>query len=209
MLAEDLMAERLFGGLPQPEGATLLGEKGTKPAPEQSTAEQASQALYAKEIKDDSLAPVAADIAEIRSTPERRMYSAQSTLRDAIPDQEFANVKGLDDKVGQAAVRELREMAADFDFGTNEIRTLRDRAAFVAKSAPTTEAQREAAVEALNREFGQRATQALRDARALLQRDPRAANLIEAMGLGDDPEVVVLVAKAAQSQRMAGKLKGR
>lgn len=220
MPSEDQMAERLFGSPPpQAEGSTLMGgaelgapesEKAEQRAEQAShTEEQAAQSLYGKEAEDETLAPVSAEVAELREMPERRMYSAQVTLREAIPDQEFANVEGIDEKAGNKAVRELRELAADLDFGPREIQTLRARAAFVSTSKPDVSMQREAAVDALNREFGQGAKQALRDARAMLQRDPRTAKVIEAMGLGDDPEVVLLVARAARSQRAAGKLKGK
>ena len=186
-----------------PEQAGGNEEEQTKPR----TQEELAAAIYGPKDDGEPLDPVPEEVAALRDDPLRRMYPAQVNLQEAIPDQLFTSVEGVEEQAGRKVARELREMAADLDLGRGEVQTLRSRAAFVHEHKPDPAAQREAAVEALNREFGNGAKQALRDARALLQRDPRTAKIIEAMGVGDDPQVVLMIARAARQQRVAGKFK--
>ena len=187
-----------------PEQTSGNEEEQTKPR----TQEELAAAIYGPKDDGEPLDPVPEEVAALRDDPLRRMYPAQVSLQEAIPDQLFTSAEGVDAQAGRKVARELREMAADLTLGRGEVQTLRSRAAFVHEHKPDPAAQREAAVEALNREFGNGAKQALRDARALLQRDPRTAKIIEAMGVGDDPQVVLMIARAARQQRVAGKFKG-
>lgn len=204
------LAAALYGAPAAPEQAAATEETGgneeeqTKPR----TQEELAAAMYGPKDDGEPLDPVPEEVAALRDDPLRRMYPAQVSLQEAIPDQLFTSAEGVDAQAGRKVARELREMAADLTLGRGEVQTLRSRAAFVHEHKPDPAAQREAAVEALNREFGNGAKQALRDARALLQRDPRTAKIIEAMGVGDDPQVVLMIARAARQQRVAGKFKG-
>lgn len=204
------LAAALYGAQAVPDQAAAMEQTGgneeeqTKPR----TQEELATAIYGPKDDGEALDPVPEEVAVLRDDPLRRMYPAQVSLQEAIPDQLFTSAEGIDPQAGRKTARELREMAADLTLGRGEVQTLRSRAAFVHEHKPDPAAQRDAAVEALNREFGNGAKQALRDARALLQRDPRTAKIIEAMGVGDDPQVVLMIARAARQQRVAGKFKG-
>lgn len=220
----DEMAERLFGATaPKPEAPTtatdpaarLFGGPDAGPAPDVPhrlhTEEEMQAILYPEPEKPAPLAEVPPEVQELRDLPERRMFSAQEMLSDAVPEptDEQCEAQGVDPEVARRGVVELREMFADLDLGKLDVRDLRTRAETLRDTPVDTIAQREGAVEALNREFGNGAYRAWMDARALVARDPRVGKMIEAMGLGDDAETIVLLAKKARSQRVAGKLKTR
>lgn len=218
------MAERLFGATaPKPEAkpvesvndpaARLFGGPDTELAKDephrQHTAKEMQAILYPEPEKPAPLAEVPPEVQELRDLPERRMFDAQSMLRDVVQEltDEQCEAEGIDPADARQATVELREMAADLDLGALDVRALRTRAETLRSTPMEAIAQREAAVDALNREFGSGAKQALRDARALVARDARVARTIEAIGLGDDAETIVMLAKKARSQRVAGKLK--
>lgn len=219
------MAERLYPSTPKPEAkpaepvndpaARLFGGPDTEPAQDEPhrphTDAEMQATLYPEPEKPAPLAEVPPEVQELRDLPERRMFDAQSMLRDVVPEltDEQCEAEGIDPAVARQGAIELREMAADLDLGVLDVRTLRTRAETLRSTPMETIPQREAAVDALNREFGSGAKQALRDARALVARDPRVARAVEAMGLGDDAETIVMLAKKARSQRVAGKLKTR
>lgn len=221
----DVMAERLYPSTPKPAvkpaapvndpAARLFGGPDTKPVKDEPhrmhTDEEMQAILYPEPEKPAPLVEVPSDVQELRGLPERRMFDAQSILRDAVPEltAEQCEAEGIDPAVARQGAIELREMAADLDLGVLDIRSLRTRAETLRSTPVETITQRAAAVDALNREFGTGAKQALRDARALVARDPRVARAVEAMGLGDDAETIVMLAKKARSQRVAGKLKTR
>lgn len=188
--------------------APVLRPPSDEPA-QQRTFEQIAEDHYQKDAEPVQLDPVPPEVQELRDDIARRMYSAQDTLREAIPEapDEFCEAQDVDPKEERKARAEVREMCADLDLGPSEVQSLRQRAERLRETPTDVITQREAAVDALNREFGQGAKQAWRDARALVARDPRVAQLIEAMGLGDDPDTVLLLARKARSQRLAGKLK--
>lgn len=69
------------------------------------------------------------------------------------------------------------------------------------------EAWREEVVTRLNAEFGHGAKQALRDARALIAKDPRWIQMIDRRDAGDHPETVIFFARLAKQARSSGRLK--
>lgn len=209
MLDEASAASRLFGDT-EPASETTPNLVVPEATPQINdgtprTDEQIQEKLFSSEEDDEPLIEVPPEVQAIRNRQDRKMFSAQQTLREAISESDFTIPDGTDPKQVTRAVRELRELAADMDFGPREITFIRDRAAAIKASPQDPASQQAAAIEALEREFGSDAAQALNDARALLLRDPRAANLIGSMNLGNDPEMVVLIAKTARSQRAAGK----
>lgn len=113
---EEELGEALYGrtGTMRPEKTAdsertvATAEQATPTKPR--TTEELGEALYAKEIEDEALDPVSQEVAELRDEPARRMYSAQISLRDAIPEHEFVNAEGVGEKAGRKAVRELREL---------------------------------------------------------------------------------------------------
>lgn len=226
---ESTIAAVMFDAPPPPEpaitltGATpvadpaarLFGGPDTEPAPtearEPSTEAEQAAALYPEAEKPAPLADLPLEVKELRDLPERRMFSAQETFSEAIPDlsDEVCKEQGADPAVMRQGAVEVREIAADLDLGIPEVQTLRQRAGQLSESPVEAITQRESAVEALNREFGNGAYQAWQDARALVARDPRVGKVIEAMGLGDDADTIVMLARKARSQRAAGKFKAR
>lgn len=220
----DEMAERMFGATaPKPEAPTtakdpaarLFGGPDAEPAPEEPrrprTDEELQAVLYPEPEKPAPLADVPPEVQELRDLPERRMFDAQSMLRDAVPELsvEQCEEHGLDPDAMRQGTAEVREIAVDLDLGALDVRDIRTRAERLRAEPVDTITQREGAVEALNREFGNGAYQAWLDARALVARDPRVGKVIETLGLGDDADTIVMLARKAHSQRAAGKLKGR
>lgn len=206
------LGEAMYG---KPQTATPPAQQDATSEPaKQRTPEELAEAAYPKPPEPVQLDPVPAEVQELRDDVARRMYSAQNTFRDAIPEADEAQraelaAQGITPEAGRKAMAELREIAADLDLSPADVAKVRQRATLVRETQPDAIAQREAAVDALNREFGNDAKQAWRDARALVARDPRVGRMIESMGLGDDPEVVVMIARIARQQRVAGKLKTR
>lgn len=203
MMAEATAAEIMFGSNPAP--AAPAQDEPHRP----HTEKEMQAILYPEPEKPTPLAELPPEIQDLRGLPERRMFDAQSMLRDVVQEltDEQCEAEGIDPAVARQATAEVREVAADLDLGALDVRALRTRVETLRSTPVETITQRESAVEALNREFGNGAKQALRDARALVARDGRVGKLVEAMGLGDDAETIVMLAKKARSQRVAGKLK--
>lgn len=210
---ESEIAERLFAK-PEPPAVSSPAPASTPtetpPADERAplTEQEAAENLFgekAQELPEPNLPPGIKELRE--SDEERRMFSPQGTFAETLPDSMLAEVPDLDDKTKAAAVHEFRELAADLDLSPIDVRGLIDRASLLGKEAPDPSAQQDEAVAALNAAFGDSAYQAWQDARALVARDPRVGQIIDALGLGDDPQTVMLLAHAARRQRTAGKLK--
>lgn len=137
--------------------------------------------------------------------PERRLYPDSTAFGSVVPDDMFAGAD-LPPEKRQAAVKELRGMLADTGLSPAEAQQLLNRSAHVRADGKNDEQRRKETRMELSREFGD-AKQALADAEKLLARDPRFAKFIRVRGLGNDAEAVKLLARAARSQRFAGKLK--
>lgn len=158
---------------------------------------------------------IKADRAERDKDPGHKLFGG-SVFNAALPDTLFDAAEAesgsegappLTPEVKRAVVGELRLMAADLHLEAADVKAIQQRAAIVRTSPVSAENQQRDCVTRLNEAFGQDATQALRDARALIARDPRAGKLIDALNLGDDPATVLIYARAARRARAAGKLK--
>lgn len=205
MFDESRAAEVMFGG--STEQAAPPAQPAPEPPPVQErTEEEVAETLFGDKTQPVQFDPVSEEVRALRDDPNRRMFSPQETLRSALPDATEAP-EGFDLATTNKAMAEAREIAADLDLGPADINVLRTRAGQIQATAPSQESQVEASIVALNARFGSDATQALRDARLLLQRDPRAARLIEGAGLGNDPQTVVMLAERARAQIAAGKLR--
>lgn len=137
--------------------------------------------------------------------PARRIYSTTG-FEAIVPDDHFAGA----DMQGDArlsAAKELRNMLADTGLAPAEVSGLFNRSHLVREAGKSAEAQRKETRQELKRVFGDAADDALLDARRLIGRDPRFSRWIEKQGLGNDVETIVQFAKAARSQRAAGRLK--
>lgn len=212
-------AELLFGDTApksEPAGNTML-DGSTSPAGttqnsqpggqvEGKTMEQHAESLFGGKDAAPEFMPVSDEVKAIRESADRRMFDAQTTYRDALPDDVFKSDQHSAEDSAKAA-REVREIAADLDLGPDEFKGLYQRAIDL-RVEPLPEADQVAeAINALNARFGNSAKQALRDARLLIERDIRMAKIIEGWGLGNDPHTIVTLAEKARSQIAAGKLK--
>lgn len=142
----------------------------------------------------------------------RKLYSPQQTYSGVIPDDMFEQhgtvPEGVSQEVQAAIIHEYREMAADTGLSNDDVRLLKDRTLALRDNPVPPEQQQAEARLRLAAEFGADGVEkALKDANALLNRDPRVRNLLQGWGLGDDPDTVVLVARAAARQRAQGRLK--
>lgn len=143
---------------------------------------------------------------------ERRMYSAQQTYSSVIPDDMFEQhgtvPDGMPLEVQTAIIQEYREIAADTGLSNDDVQLLKDRTLALRANPIPPDQQQAAARERLVAAFGPDGVEgALKGANALLNRDPRVRALLHGWGLGDDPETVVLVARAAARERARGRLK--
>jgi len=151
-------------------------------------------------------AGIPADVLKARSSdPARRLYA--DTLVDALPDDEF-QVEGVAPDAQIALASETRALAQDMSMQPADIDLVRTALRSVQAEPPTDEARvanRESAVEMLNRTYGDQATEVVNLARRFLQDDPRRAALLAPAG--DDPKVIARVVELALQARRAGRLR--
>lgn len=180
-------------------------------ATETKTPEEQAEALYGPKEEETAPVEIPPEIAKLRAEDSARtMYSPQSVFAEVIHDNIFAQAEDahtIDQKHIKATIKEMREIACDLGLSAHDAALLRDRAAALSREPVEAGKQIDVAVDMLNRTFGREAKQALNDARKLVARDFRVGRLIESLGLGNDPETVVTLARAARSQRNAGRLK--
>ncbi len=104
-------------------------------------------------------------------------------------------------------------MLADTGLSPNDAKDLLARASVVRHEGRSTEEQLREARKVLTRQFpgdaknpSQGAEMVLTDAARMLGRDPRLAKFINAQGLGNDPETLTMLSRAARSLRTRGRL---
>jgi hypothetical protein len=137
--------------------------------------------------------------------PERSLYPSNAEFGTVVPDDMFAGAS-LPAEKRQAAVRELRGMLADTGLSPADASALLMRSAHVRADGKTEEQQRREARTALAKHFSD-PDAAMADVRKLVARDPRFSKFLVRKGLGNDTETILTLARAARSQRLAGKLK--
>lgn len=157
---------------------------------------------------------VPAEIRELREADsDRKMYSAQTTYGDAVPEDLLASaigVDGLTAETVQAATAEYREIAADAGLAPIEVKTFINEFKTAAAAPVTAEAQaamRSASVKMLVETYGERAGSVLELTQAMVAKDHRVSTLLDQHGMGDRPQVVKMLAEAALRQATAGRLK--
>lgn len=155
-----------------------------------------------------------AGVREMREADQaRQFFSPQVMFREAYTEamlDETEGLQGLPAETRTAILMEAREVAADAGLSLADICTLRDIDRVIKANPPTDEtiaAWREEAIDRMNREFGNDAAGAMRDARTFIARDPRFAKALERDGRGDHPETVMLFARLARKARNEGRLK--
>ena len=137
--------------------------------------------------------------------PERSLYK-DSEFKGVVPDDNFAGAD-LPEAKRLAAASNLRSMFADLGVSPAEAQQLLNRSSAVRADNQTAEQQRREARAELTRQFGKNADVMLRDAKGLVARDSRMVAFIEKRGIGNDPETIVMLARAAHSHKMAGRLR--
>jgi hypothetical protein len=199
----------------QPDSA--MRERGLA-ALETRIAEQARAAAEkARPTDDASIAkrmwaepePTALDdapeaIKALRDTPERRMFSAQGTFASIAVEGE-----GVELAVVQSANAELREIFADVGASPGDAAEILSLANQMRATPATPEARlqmRDAAIDAVNRQYGQDAASVVADARALVARDPRIGKVLDSTGAGDHPNIVLKLISLARSAKLRGQL---
>jgi hypothetical protein len=146
---------------------------------------------------------VPAEIRALRANdPDRAMFRP---MYDAVRDHPE------DDATMKAFRAEAREQLADMSISNVEARevvgvfeeALRDGI----PSQETVDQWEREAVQETFRRYGRDAESRLADARALVQRDPRVRQLLNATGLASHPTVVRLLLEKSHSEKMRGRLK--
>ncbi|WP_398307375.1 hypothetical protein [Zoogloea sp.] len=179
---------------------------------ERTSDERAQEAFYGKPEEVPAV-EVPENIKAMREADGlRALYSPQGSYASVLPDDLWAGdetAKAIPEPVQRAALAELREMAADVAMSHDDVRALQSIARQIPEAPSDADriAWREQAVTRLNETYGNSAAQAFRDARAFIAQDPRRAKLLDAKGLGDHPDTVLMVARLARQARIQGKLK--
>ncbi|WP_227243989.1 hypothetical protein [Paraburkholderia caribensis] len=192
---------------------TLLDKPAEQPKPAQQAAttqqtpeDKPADAKPAEATTADATAQLPDALRELRDDPLRRMFSPQGTFA-SVPLEDAMKHLPLDGEAKAAEAAEWREQFEDFGASPQDARELVDAARrFVAEPmTPQRDmANVNAAIEAMNREFGNDAAKALADAQAMVKRDPRLVKILESSRLGNDPTTVVKLARLARSQRQRG-----
>lgn len=177
-----------------------------------STPEELAAALYPE--KPIAEVEVPEHIQELRKAdPLRAMYTPEKHFGDVINERVmFPEVEGapqIAPEVRAAVVREMANIAADVGMTNADVRTFTTIGA-MCKEAPTPEQRAQwhaQTIDQLKRTYGRDAAQALQDAQTIAMRDPRLVKMLEAKGMGDHPDAVMVFARLGRQARLAGKLK--
>ena len=210
--------QRLYPSMSEQPPATQSAEIKNKPAPatlvtERSDDKTPEERMFPSHSQDEPVATIVipGDIQELRkqaleADPTQRVYPPEKQIT-AIADDAFDAMNDLTPEGRQELVLEMRRMANDFGMGNAEVTEFIIRVN-QAKEVPEYK-QREEAEFILRREFGgeEGAAQAVADAKALLNRDPRAKQIVLSLGLGNDVGTIRQLADQARRERAQGRLK--
>lgn len=220
------IADRLFGKSSVP--STAADTSASAPAADPVAAQQARGTAISEQAAADKAdaarkdsfdkhglwkppgeppkAEVPESIRELRDTPERRMFSPQGTYASVQLEAALERV-AIAPELKAAAAAEYREIFADLGASPQDAHELVTSASRFTAEPMTPErdaANTNDAIGALNREFGNDATSALKAAQQMVLRDPRLARVLDESRLGNDPAVVVKLAHLARSAKMRG-----
>lgn len=219
----DAMLAKLYPTMAAQEGATPAGAPAPAqpaaapaPAPADSTAEAAARLFPGmQERPEPAPNPSVPDAVKARreADPERKVYSPQIMMKDAVPDDLFDAAptdSRITPEMKQAATAELREMSADLGATRQEVENFIDLYKQNLANPPTDEQAAKWHKESrdlLKGRYGDGADHALSMAKKLLARDPRVKSIIVAGNLGNHPKVVMAVTEAALREAQKGRLK--
>lgn len=174
--------------------------------------ERLAAALYPKTGRLVDVAPNAA-VQALRDDPARKMYRDESKFGPnggALRELALATNPGGSRAELESQQRVTAAVMTDIGMGRDDVSQLASFAAqFIAKP-PTPEeraASQRTAFKDLRQTYGEGFDDAVRDAKLMVQRDPRLAVFLDKTALGDHPWVVARITELARAQRAAGKLK--
>jgi len=192
VVSDDLTPEPDQAHDPAPDPATGSVPANVQPAP-----------VNLIEVIQSSLPDV---VKEARSSPERVLYSAQVEHSSTISLQDVAaKLPELSPEDHEAVLAEGRELFADLGLTGPEAKSMIAAGAAFDPTIPVTTLA-DQTIDLLNREFGSGAKGAYQAAIDLVARDPRIVHSLSTSGQGNNPQVVLAIAKAAARLRAAGKL---
>jgi hypothetical protein len=153
--------------------------------------------------EDEANRAAFAHVFDERESELRKLYPDQVTYADAVPDDVFAGVEGVDAK---AAAGELRSVFGDIGANSTEAKQLVDVYKLGMAADDNTRAGWQAeAVKALSAAHGEGAARALADARALVASHPAVYALLDRNGLGNHAAIVTHFIELGQRARAAGR----
>lgn len=143
--------------------------------------------------------------AEVNKSVSHQVFDEAIGTTIQIGDQSVEVTRKLVNKV----VSEVRATVGDLGMNAEEAKAFVSSVKRAGKGeAPQDRVPgRESAVEMLNAEHGVNAAQALRAARAYVEKNPKLGRVLELSGLGDDPATVATIARRAFALQRSGKLK--
>ncbi|CAN7429090.1 hypothetical protein LJR034_002638 [Caballeronia sp. LjRoot34] len=172
--------------------------------------ERAARAQQATSDTDKALADkypnLPPEVAKLRDTPERRLFSAQGSFASVQLEAAMKDV-ALDSAVKTAVAAEYRENFADFGASPQDARELVDAASRFGAEPMTADrdiANTNSAIQILNEHYGTDAEAALATAQEMIARDPRIARMLDATRLGNDPQTVLKIVQLARSAKTRG-----
>jgi len=145
-------------------------------------------------------------VARYARTRAQDLPSITSCTARAVPDEFLRWDADLPASKREAAVANLREMFMDTGLSPLDARGLVIRATVLRSEGKGAETERKSTRAVLAKQFDD-PDAAMRDARNLVNRDPRFAKWVAKQGLGNDAQTIVTLAKAARSLKQKGKLK--
>jgi hypothetical protein len=176
--------------------------------------------------KPDGLAADTAPdaIAELRNTPERRMFNADTfkthvdtgqAIDRASPLADIKSMAGIDltqdqlESLKPVVSAELHAIYTDAALTHEEAQTVESvivdvRTNKVNEHPEADAANAQTAVQQLVERYGKDAQAALDDARAFIARDPRIGKMLDTSRAGNDPRMVLLAVEAARRARARG-----
>lgn len=218
---EQSLSDRLYGKS-EPEAAPQKSDDAPAETPETALAERLYDKPEAKEAapaekpvekpaaqEGEFKIEIPENIAKLREGDNKLLtaeglYRGQDGLEATFEGAEVAP------EVQKTAIQEFRQMAQDFQLEPPQfalvVPLVKEFTAAPADEA-TRGAWRKEAVLSLEQTYGKEdAAKALQDARALVQRDPRIARLLNDSGLGSHPKIVLLLVEKARAAKIAGRL---
>ncbi|KQR90199.1 hypothetical protein ASG35_03030 [Burkholderia sp. Leaf177] len=172
--------------------------------------ERAARAKQATSDADKALAEkypnVPAEVAKLRDTSERRMFSPQGTFASVQLEAAMKDVT-IDPAIKTAVAAEYREVFADIGASAQDAQEIVDAVGRFTAEPMTPERDAKnanSAIQMLTEHYGADAKAALASAVEMVTRDPRFARVLEVSRLGNDPQTVLKLCQLARSQKARG-----